>query len=173
MQLGAMQRINLSSYAGASATSGNWWLSGNSVQIINTYNGNGILVEAVNLGLTNFYVTTSNSCGTSAAGGGLIKVSRNGGGGPPIPLSISPNPGNTFVNFDFTLQKQDIVSMAEMEQPVYEISIYNKAMELIYHSKTTETKLTFNTSGLKKGFYYVNIRNGKDVVRKQFFVRHD
>ena len=83
--LGALLSVYLTSPNG-SYTASNWW-SGGSLTTQTTTSQSAVF-EGSSLGSGNFYVTTSNVCGTSPTGGGAVNVTLGGGG----MYRIAPNP---------------------------------------------------------------------------------
>jgi lysyl endopeptidase len=93
ISLGSFKSVVLTSAAGATSFTGTWSASGN-IAILGTNTGSSKVFEGTNLGIGNFFVTTSNVCGTSVNGGGTMKVVSSCSGCQNKVVN-TPNPTNS------------------------------------------------------------------------------
>lgn len=154
--LDAYFNVSLVKTPGASSSMPiNWWSSGSIV--VDHTTPNGCTFHAEETGIGNFYVTTRNSCGTSAAGGGTVNVysgSGGGGGGLPRPLSVSPNPANDYIEAYI----ENLTEEEKLDNEKLHIKIVNSNSIPVYNGTTQQKKFQINTSSFPEGVYYLLVQ---------------
>ena len=164
MQLGSVVCLRVTDEQGAEGDGFNWTITG-SIEEMSQY-ANGCTVEAVEYGIGNFYVTTTNRCGTSPSGGGTVNVSYDGGGLPvPKSISIYPNPAKDILTVDLK-NSEDISSLTQDK----EVFIYNKMMNLVEYKKFDGNTCKINVSKLKTDVYILRLKIGSDIYEQQIIV---
>lgn len=94
-------------YVGSSPGANNYlWSATGSVTRRSSQTASYMVMEATSVGSGQFYLWGTNTCGTSTlAGGGSVYVTSGGGGGPLGPLSVAPNPADSYIELTFNESK--------------------------------------------------------------------
>jgi len=168
LYLGDLPLIRITSSPGAPASSGNWWSSGSIVPSGNTH-GSQCVFEATSLGLGNFYVTTSNICGASTAGGGAVNVRQ----GRQLSIQITPNPATVDIQVSLINKSADgtYSNITGQTENIYDAAIYNSNGILLYTWKTRGENTTINISGWQKGTYIINMKNKDEILTNRFIIQ--
>lgn len=165
LPLGVITTITVSSAPGAGTNNYKWNVTDSITRLSPTPHMS-CTVEATSLGIGNFYVTSTNSCGTSWTGGGTVNVTTDGGGGIPHPLSITPNPGNGEIEIGISEESSEIaISAVENtdEDLKFDLVIFNNSGFPVYSGKVRNKSVNINVSGWNKGLYHVKV-SGKNKL---------
>ena len=170
MSLYQLLNISVSSAPGSTSNNYNWNVTG-SIRKISPNGSASCMVESHQTGIGNFYVTSSNGCGTSPSGGGTVYVSSGGGGGP---LMVTPNPADYEIELELqessssdelSLQKTDIDKNSELF-----ILIYDRSGMPVYNKKF-QNGMRINTSSWSSGTYHIILTNKKKSFSTTFIVK--
>ncbi len=156
MGLGDFRSIMLTNTPGAGPSSGNWSSTG-SISLASSPSGPSATFEGVNNGTGQFYVTTTNICGTSNNGGGAVNVS----GGCNMCLQAHPNPAKGILTIS-------LVSEAVTEQYNIErsdgaeaadgvISLYDQLGNVVHQERLTALQQRIDTGDLQPGIYLCEV----------------
>lgn len=157
----------------------NWWVSPNRLNMQAT--GTFCRIWGSQTGTYNYYVTRSNTCGTSYSAGGAINVTssggNNGGGGFGNPrstnipqfdatnqiskLAIYPNPAKNIVSLDFLDEEGTALNLEMIEAELLDLS--GKLIQSI-------NRKTFDISNLNSGVYLIKINTGERIISQKLVV---
>ena len=103
------------------------------------------------------YYTLQNSCGSKSFSRLISRTNCSS-------LTIYPNPTNSLLNIESE-------GIQEVDK---EISLYNnKGTKVkIASIKKGETKTALDTRDLSNGTYFLHIREGKEIIKKQIIIQH-
>jgi hypothetical protein len=171
MSLYQLLNISVSSSPGSTSSSYNWNVTG-SIRQVSPNGSSSCMVEAYTTGLGNFYVTSSNGCGTSPSGGGAVYVSSGGGGGP---LMITPNPADFEIELELLqgdLSDDDLSAQNGDNMSTYDyiVFIYDRFGMPVYNKKFQNT-MRINISNWPAGTYHVKVTDDKKSYSTTFIVR--
>jgi len=167
MQVGERKYFRITSSPGY-PTSYHWWVVGSpcGVEIISGSTSKYCTMLANEPSWNNFYVTTSNACGTSVSAGGAIKV-VDGGGGPLMPLSIKPNPANYYIEAEILDDNFESGS-----NNMIHIKLFNNRSILFYTGISYQKTFRINTSTLPHGLYLLQVIYKGEIYSKQLLIEH-
>jgi len=172
--------IRINSSPGAASTTGNWWCNGSIVPFTGTTNRSSCTFEAANYGVGNFYLTTSNACGTSSVGGGSIRVVEGGGG--PMMFAMSPNPATTYVTVEqltaeeaetrAVLTPETVIEIANQssEDNSFTVEIWHERKGKMKQVKSKKNKEKIDLSGLEKGNYFLHIITPNAIYKEHLLI---
>jgi Zn-dependent metalloprotease len=168
LYLGDMPLIRIASAPGATTLNGSWWSSGSIVPSGNTL-GSQCVFEATSYGTGNFYVTTTNGCGTSTPGGGTVNVRT----GRQLSIQIIPNPATVEINVNLMSRSADgtYSNIADQTVNAYDATIYNSYGVPLYTWKTRGETSTINITGWQKGTYIISMKNKDEILTNRFIVQ--
>lgn len=105
-------------------------------------------------------VKATNDCGESDYISRNVAVDCSGGINP---LSISPNPADTYATLTIDVKQKN---SGKKQEEVYIIKIYNNTNLCILDKKITSTEFSINTQSFTEGIYYVHlILDNKKYIR--------
>lgn len=128
---------------------------------------------------------------------GTVRVSIGNGCGSPSPypglkvfpcsymvtgnFSIYPNPAEGELNIAYydedetsqshILETEGNSGNSHSTEVVFQIELYNKHEELVQSGESKSGKIKLNTNNLQPGTYFLQIRSGKEVFRKQVLIK--
>ncbi len=159
--------VMVTSSPGATGNNYIWNVTGSIESLGANPNGNHCSMEAISYGAGNYFVKSTNSCGTSVAGGGGVNVVNGGGGNWPKSVNLYPNPANVSITVDVK-QVTDRINTFNLKKQNIQIQLWQN-YNLIKTIRTKSLQTEIPISSLKTGYYYVVvIINGKKY-KKQFF----
>lgn len=108
-----------------------------------------------------------NTCGTATY---TIRIARNGRN-CPIYRNIYPNPANTNLTIELN---PDGDTLTKSTGYINEISLYNNKGKEVKSAtiKSGETKTILDTKNLPNGTYFLHIKEGKEIIKKQIIIEH-
>lgn len=153
MQIGSMLSISVVSSPGASGGDFIWEIDGSIEEMSN--NGLTCTVEATDYGWGNFWVQSTNQCGISPKGGGSVNVTSDGGGGLPVPKSVSvfPNPTSNMI----TLEIENNPETAQFIAAEKELFIYDKNEKLLKYAKFRGARHNMSLQSLRPDVYLLKL----------------
>jgi len=111
--------------------------------------------------------TAQNACGTGIMGTTYIYIYNCGYG-----YSVSPNPASTEVNITVTKVGSDNRSDLDLNNTVFDVSIYDMYGIKHIQKKYSGDKFTIPVYNLKDGNYIIQIDNDKKSSNLQLVIKH-
>jgi hypothetical protein len=120
------------------------------------------------------YVTVKacNDCGCSLPYTKLLSVNDCGGGNPPAPVAIYPNPATDRLTIELTADETENTDMllhttSTTVVESYIIQLWHERNGMVREIKSTERVTHISLPGLPKGMYFVHVKKEGEVVQKQ------
>ena len=176
------------SFPCATASSLNWWTSSSNLRINSIGSGN-VVVESRATGYYYLYVTSSNSCGTSAYRQIPFNVTYDGGGGGALSVNIYPNPVDEVLTVELTdsssVSDNNVVKVsngltdtthlaatqANTDVDItLSVELYNQDQVKVKEGFSVEGKVHLEVHDLWPGTYFLHIRLGEAVLQKQIVI---
>jgi hypothetical protein len=109
-------------------------------------------------------VSILNACGTSSYSGITVYPSYNCG----YYYSYYPNP----VSEELTIEAVDATTDKTLTTNTIDFSIdlYDSDKKLVKQAKNKDNKITINVENLKKGVYFLHIKDKNEVLKKQILI---
>ncbi len=156
MGLGDFRSIMLTNTPGAGPFSGNWSSTG-SISLPGSSSGPSATFEATTNGVGQFYVTTTNNCGTSNNGGGAVNVS----GGCNMCLQAHPNPAKSIVTISLAseavTEQYNIERSNTAEEVDGMIALYDQLGNVVHQERLTALRQSIDTGDLQPGIYLCEV----------------
>ena len=162
MDLYDYKTIVTSSALGASSSSYSWSCNG-SLDAMSSSSGSTFTVFAEDIGNGNFYVNSSNECGSSPTGGGMVYVSTGGGGGQSA--EVFPNPAKS--NIKLILNEPDFPESNGLKSfgnynnnaisDLRIVKIYNNIGKMVYTGNLENNQLNLNVDTWLRGVYHYKV----------------
>lgn len=85
---------------------------------------------------------------------------------------IYPNPSEGELNVEYFDEKEDS-SLEEnnFTEGVFQIELYDKQEKLVRTAESKSGKVNLETNNMQPGTYFLQIRTGKEVFRKQILIK--
>jgi hypothetical protein len=158
-------------YGGSSVV----WIrtSANPSNIPWSQNGNNISSYFYSVGQTEvFRISGSNACGTTSYSFGFKSIDCSGGGGGcEVEYTVSPNPASDEIVI--------VPNIPAPCDPIMQSAEFSGTVTLYDNQGVTKKKvnyehyeqITLNTSDLKNGIHYLDIYDGKMLVKKTILIQ--
>ena len=168
MGLGQFKTISLINAPGASSFLGTWSSIG-SITMSNSDPSSYKIFEATSLGTGNFYVNTSNICGTSINAGGTVRVS--GSCTTCLTASLSPNPARGFVVLSLSdITNEEIEAINNQSSTKGSVTIFDKLGKPVFNESLKSVNQKLNVSHLNPDLYILDVAAGTKRARTKLMI---
>lgn len=174
IEVGTYKYVSLVSTPGAAPSSGSW-SAGYHLSTTGSTSGSWHSFYGSSEGMGAFYVSTSNSCGTSTVKQGGISVIDDGGGDPPPPvplfedetsdpiMKIGPNPASNYLNITFD-------KLNNTATGGYRILIYDTSSKVVITDTMDGLNKRLYVGDLNEGLYIMHLIVDGKVFQEKFIV---
>ena len=175
---GSYQTWFLSATPNMAATNWHWTVDNPSSANYNIYNPNAqstyVSISGGGVGIS---VTYTDPCGETSYREGTTIYSPCARG---MAFVVYPNPASSQLSVKFNTAPTGLQAISpdnatlSLSNTSFIAEVYDGQGRLLKKSQTknNETELTFNTSDLVNGTYYLHIKAGTDVIEKQVYIKH-
>lgn len=168
MGLGQFKTISLTSAPGATLFLGTWSSTG-SITMSNSDPSSYKVFEATSLGTGNFYVNTSNICGTSINAGGTVRVT--GSCTTCLTASVSPNPARGFVVLSLSdITNEEIEAINSQSSTKGSVTIFDKLGKPVFNESLKSVNQKLNVSHLNPDLYILDVAAGTKRARTKLMI---
>ena len=168
MGLGQFKTISLTSAPGATLFLGTWSSTG-SITMSNSDPSSYKVFEATSLGTGNFYVNTSNICGTSINAGGTVRVT--GSCTTCLTASVSPNPARSYVVLSLSdITNEEIEAINSQSSTKGSVTIFDKLGKPVFNESLKSVNQKLNVSHLNPDLYILDVAAGTKRARTKLMI---
>ena len=168
MGLGQFKTISLTSAPGATLFLGAWSSTG-SITMSNSDPSSYKVFEATSLGTGNFYVNTSNTCGTSINAGGTVRVT--GSCTTCLTASVSPNPARSYVVLSLSdITNEEIEAINSQSSTKGSVTIFDKLGKPVFNESLKSVNQKLNVSHLNPDLYILDVAAGTKRARTKLMI---
>ena len=116
-------------------------------------------------------VAACNDCGCSLPYTKLLSVNDCGGGNPPAPAAIYPNPATDLLTIELTEDETEnstlfLPATSTTVEP-YTIQLWHERSGLVREIKSTERVTHISLLSLPKGMYFVHLQKDCEPIQKK------
>jgi lysyl endopeptidase len=168
LDLGTYLNAMITAAPGASVGTGNWSATG-SITLAGSNPGSTNVFEGTALGNGNFYVNTTNVCGTSANSGGAVKV--NDGGGGPFRLVNTPNPANRHFVCEIVAEDIPQEHKNNMEDLTSNLYVLDQAGRVVTTQNFNGKRVQVATAPFTPGLYVTKVQTSFGVFTGKVMIQ--
>jgi hypothetical protein len=118
-------------------------------------------------------VSVSNGCGSPSSYTGVTVFPNNSCNYMTAGnFIIYPNPSDGELNVEYLDEKEaSFLEDSNFPEVVFQIELYDKQEKLVRTAESKSGKVNLDTNNLQPGTYFLQIRSGKEVFRKQVLIK--